>query len=96
MLSKLKSFTVIRDMGSRTALKMYKGNVHLIVEALNGYSVIVSESLITQMLKRFSKEWIPAFGFFKWAKLQTGFKHLPDSYNLMVDNLGKLRKFALI
>ncbi|KAM7530014.1 hypothetical protein LguiB_033424 [Lonicera macranthoides] len=96
MLSKLKSFTVIRDMGSRTALKMYKGNVHLIVEALNGCSVIVSESLVTQMLKRFSKEWIPAFGFFKWAKLQTGFKHSPDSYNLMVDSLGKSRKFALM
>ncbi|KAM7479527.1 hypothetical protein LguiA_027740 [Lonicera macranthoides] len=83
-------------MGSRTALKMYKGNVHLIVETLNGCSVIVSKSLITQMLKRFSKEWIPAFGFFKWAKLQTGFKHSPDSYNLMVDNLGKSRKFALM
>ncbi|KAM7462829.1 hypothetical protein LguiA_030950 [Lonicera macranthoides] len=197
MLSKLKSFTVIRDMGSRTALKMYKGNVHSIngmyclflntfcntavlpefgesinnpespdlpswvkfsedkiiknqeddfvlpsisywienqnlhdqkagakslvgdtanddvdkiskilkkrfespdpvVQALKGCSVIVSESLVTQMLKRFSKEWIPAFGFFKWAKLQTGFKHSPDSYNLMVDSLGKSRKFALM
>ncbi|KAM7529591.1 hypothetical protein LguiB_033001 [Lonicera macranthoides] len=48
------------------------------------------------MLKRFSKEGIPAFGFFKWAKLQTGFKHSPDSYNLMVDSLGKSRKFALM
>lgn len=197
MLSKLKSFIVIRDMGSRTCLKMYKGDVHPIngmyclflntfcntavspefgestnnpespdlpswvkfsedkiiknqeddfvlpsisywienqnlhdqkagaeslvgdtanddvdkiskilkkrfkspdpvVQALNGCNVIVSESLVAQMLKRFSDEWIPAFGFFQWVKLQTGFKHSPDSYNMMVDSLGKSREFALM
>jgi pentatricopeptide repeat protein len=66
------------------------------VQELGKCGVIVSESLVGQMLKRFSKEWKPAFGFFKWAKSQTSYVHSPDSYNMMVDILGRSRMFDLM
>ncbi|KAA8527636.1 hypothetical protein F0562_034969 [Nyssa sinensis] len=66
------------------------------LQALNGCSFDVSETLVEKLLKRFSNDWIAAFGFFKWAQLQMGFKHTPDSYNSMVDILGKSRKFDLM
>ncbi|KAK9289258.1 hypothetical protein L1049_017734 [Liquidambar formosana] len=65
-------------------------------EAINGCGVSVSESLVEQLLKRFSNDWIPAFGVFMWAKAQTGFRHSVDSCNLMVDILGKSKKFNLM
>lgn len=66
-----------------------------VVDALNNCTFDVSECLVEQILKRFSCEWIPSYGFFKWAKVQKGVILSSDLYNLMVDNLGKSKKFDL-
>ncbi|KAL7081120.1 hypothetical protein ACP275_14G019700 [Erythranthe tilingii] len=66
------------------------------VKALEGFDVDMCESLVEQVLRRFSCEWIQALGFFKWAESQKGIKHSPDMYNLMVDNLGKMKKFEIM
>ncbi|PIN02792.1 hypothetical protein CDL12_24691 [Handroanthus impetiginosus] len=68
----------------------------LVAKALDGCDVDLSDRLVEQVLLRFSCEWIPAFGFFKWAELWKGATHSPDLYNLMFDNLGKMRKFDII
>ncbi|KAH6801340.1 hypothetical protein C2S52_001804 [Perilla frutescens var. hirtella] len=67
-----------------------------VVKALNGCDVDVSEGLVEQVLRRFSCDWIPALGFFKWAEMHKGVTHSADLYNLMVDNLGKTRKFDMM
>lgn len=67
-----------------------------VVRALNFCNVNLSETLVEQLLKRFSNDWIAAFGFFKWAKLQDGYKPSIRSYNSMVDILGKSKKFHLL
>ncbi|XP_016433260.2 uncharacterized protein LOC107759762 [Nicotiana tabacum] len=67
-----------------------------VVDALNNCTFDVSECLVEQILKRFSCEWIPSYGFFKWAKVQKGVTLSSDLYNLMVDNLGKSKKFDLL
>ncbi|GAB4850594.1 hypothetical protein Ancab_029903 [Ancistrocladus abbreviatus] len=67
-----------------------------VVNALGACDVDVSQALVERMLKRFSNEWIPAFGVFAWAKAQTGYMHSSDCYNMMVDILGKSRKFGLM
>lgn len=77
-------------------LKFRHSSADAVVQALGGCGVSVSESLVEQVLKRFSNDWIPAFGFFKWAKAQTGYRHSMNSYNSMVDILGKLKKFDLM
>lgn len=68
----------------------------LVAKALDGCDIDLSKSLVEQVLRRFSCEWIPAFGFFKWAELHKGITHSPDLYNLMVDNLGKTKKFEIM
>lgn len=67
-----------------------------VMEKLNCCDYNISEGLIEQLLTRFSFEWIPAYGLFKWAKFWGGMTHSPDLYNLMVDNLGKTKKFNLM
>lgn len=67
-----------------------------VVQALNDCGVDVSNELVDQVLKRFSNNWIMALGYFKWAQMQAGFKHSPDSYNMIVDILGKSKNFDLM
>ncbi|GER32272.1 pentatricopeptide repeat-containing protein [Striga asiatica] len=65
----------------------------LVIKALEGCDVDLSEDLVEKILCRFSHEWVPSLGFFKWAESRNGFKHPPGIYNLLVDNLGKAKKF---
>lgn len=67
-----------------------------VVEVLNGFQVEVTESLIEQILRRFCFDWIQALGSFKWAKSQNGFHCSPRLYDLMVDTMGKARKFSVM
>lgn len=67
-----------------------------VVEVLNGFQVEVTESLIEQILRRFCFDWKQALGSFKWAKSQKGFYCSPRLYDLMVDTMGKARKFNIM
>ncbi|XP_022979545.1 pentatricopeptide repeat-containing protein At3g22670, mitochondrial [Cucurbita maxima] len=67
-----------------------------VAETLNGRAYRVSNTLVAQLLKRFGNDWIPAYGVFKWAKDQTPYRHSPESYNSMVDILGRAKKFRLM
>lgn len=72
-------------------------SLDLVMKALDGCDLNdVSEGLVEQVLRRFSCEWMPAYGFFKWAELHKGIKHSADLYTLMVDNLGKTKKFEIM
>ncbi|XP_027361675.1 pentatricopeptide repeat-containing protein At3g22670, mitochondrial [Abrus precatorius] len=87
----------VEDVESITVvLKKRFSSPELVAPALDGLGFKVSNSLVKQVLKRFSNDWVPAFGFFKWAKAQTGYQHSPELYNLMVDILGKSNNFDLM
>ncbi|KAJ4897618.1 Pentatricopeptide repeat-containing protein [Raphanus sativus] len=58
--------------------------------------VVVSDTLVLQVLRRFSNGWNQAYAFFTWAKSQTGYTHSSQAYNAMVDVLGKCRNFDLM
>lgn len=79
-----------------TVLKQRYPSTDEVAQALDGRGFQVSNDLVKQILKRFSHDLIPAFGFFKWAKSQTGYVHSPELYNLMVDILGKSRRYDLM
>nr|UPT49666.1 pentatricopeptide repeat protein AaPPR1113 [Agave angustifolia] len=68
----------------------------VVVKALDNCSVKVSKDLVDKILKRFSNDWIPAFGFFLWTDAQIGYKHSPETCDMMVDILGKSKKFDLM
>lgn len=79
------------------ALKGKFDSPDAIYSAVAGFGAIdLSESLVEKILQRFSNDWIPAFGFFKWAKHQTGYEHTGNCYNMMVDILGKSKNFGLM
>lgn len=67
-----------------------------IVIAMDCCPVRVSRRLVDKILRRFSNDWVAAFGFFMWAGAQGGHCHCADSYNFMVDILGKFKQFDLM
>lgn len=67
-----------------------------VIQALCGCNVNVSKSLVDKILNRFCNDWVVAFGFFKWASMQRGYKHSADSYDKMVDIVGKLKQFDIM
>ncbi|XP_068646553.1 pentatricopeptide repeat-containing protein At3g22670, mitochondrial-like isoform X3 [Aristolochia californica] len=68
----------------------------MVVHALDGSDLDISKSLVAKILKRFSNDWIPAFGFFSWASKQVGYYHSSDSYDSIIDILGKAKQFDLM
>lgn len=68
----------------------------LVAQALGGWSVDLSETMVEKLLKRYSNDWVSAFGFFRWAQSQMGYSHSADSYNAVIDSLGKGRQFHLV
>lgn len=74
-------------------LKVRFGSPEEVVLSLSNYSPKVSEYFVDRILKRFSDDWISALGFFLWTGAQMGYNHSPDSYDMMVDILGKSKQF---
>ncbi|CAN6462825.1 unnamed protein product [Victoria cruziana] len=60
---------------------------------LDGCGVDISKELVDRVLKRFSNDWKSALTFFRWAGSQRECNHDVDSYNAMVDILGKMKQF---
>ncbi|CAA0829101.1 Pentatricopeptide repeat-containing protein -mitochondrial [Striga hermonthica] len=83
------------DMISNILTGQFKSS-DSVIKALDTCDVDLSDGLVEQVLCRFSNEWVPSLGFFKWAESRNGFKHSPNFYNLMVNNLGKVKKFELM
>ncbi|CAN1129129.1 Pentatricopeptide repeat-containing protein At3g22670, mitochondrial, partial [Linum perenne] len=67
-----------------------------VVQALNGCDVKARDDLVLHILKRFSYDWVPALGVFNWAKNQTGGVLTAQTYDFMVDVLGKCKQFTLM
>ncbi|KAJ8765828.1 hypothetical protein K2173_015744 [Erythroxylum novogranatense] len=67
-----------------------------VVQALNGSGIQPTNDLVSQLLRRFSGSLSVCYGVFIWGKNQTGYRHTPELYNLMVDVLGRHRKFNLM
>ncbi|KAL5987504.1 hypothetical protein ACLOJK_035252 [Asimina triloba] len=65
-----------------------------VIRALESFSIHVSNAFLDKMVKRFSNDWVPAFGFFKWAGMQFGYRHTAENYDAMVDVLGKCKQFS--
>lgn len=74
-------------------LKVRFNSPEEVVLTLSSYYPEVSKDLVDKILKRFSNDWIPALGFFRWADARMGYKHFPDSYDMMIDILGKSKQF---
>ncbi|KAL8249778.1 hypothetical protein R6Q59_006646 [Mikania micrantha] len=63
---------------------------------LNSTQVELSPALVTEVLKKLSNAGVFALSFFRWAEKQSGFKHTSDSYNALIEALGKIKQFKMI
>ncbi|PQQ07903.1 pentatricopeptide repeat-containing protein [Prunus yedoensis var. nudiflora] len=63
---------------------------------LDGASVEVSPALVVEVLKKLSNAGVLALSFFRWAEKQKGFKHTMESYNALIEALGKIKQFKMI
>lgn len=55
-------------------------------------SIHLTHSLVDKLLHRFKDDWKSALGFFKWANARSTYEHNPESYDMMVDILGKIKQ----
>lgn len=67
-----------------------------ILQSLFNYQVCdgihLSQNLIDRLLNRFKDDWKSALWVFKWARSQSSFRPSPESYDMMVDILGKMKQ----
>ncbi|KAD7116627.1 hypothetical protein E3N88_03895 [Mikania micrantha] len=63
---------------------------------LDSTQVEISPALVTEVLKKLSNAGVFALSFFRWAEKQSGFKHNSDSYNALIEALGKIKQFKMI
>ncbi|CAK9155823.1 unnamed protein product [Ilex paraguariensis] len=55
-------------------------------------SIRVSHQLVDKLLHRFKDDWKSALGVFRWVESHPGYKPLPESYDMLVDILGKMKQ----
>ncbi|KAK4764877.1 hypothetical protein SAY86_025967 [Trapa natans] len=55
-------------------------------------SLELSHSLVEKLLQKFWDDWKTAVGIFRWAESRSGFDHVPEAYDMIVDILGKSRQ----
>ncbi|KAI3763789.1 hypothetical protein L2E82_13786 [Cichorium intybus] len=63
---------------------------------LNSTQVELSPALVVEVLKKLSNAGVFALFFFRWAEKQNGFKHSSDSYDALIEALGKIKQFKVI
>lgn len=54
-------------------------------------AIPLSQNLIYRLLRRYKDDWKSALGVFRWAGLRSNFRHSPESYDMMVDILGRMK-----
>uniref|UniRef100_F6HIX1 Pentatricopeptide repeat-containing protein, mitochondrial n=1 Tax=Vitis vinifera TaxID=29760 RepID=F6HIX1_VITVI len=59
-------------------------------------STSFDHSTVRQTLSCYANDWKRALEFFDWVQTQCGFNHTTDTYNGMIDILGKFFEFDLI
>ncbi|KDP38032.1 hypothetical protein JCGZ_04675 [Jatropha curcas] len=63
---------------------------------LDNVSIEVSPALVLEVLKKLSNAGFLALSFFKWAEKQKGCMYSTESYNALIESLGKIRQFKMI
>ncbi|XP_047149150.1 pentatricopeptide repeat-containing protein At3g04130, mitochondrial [Vigna umbellata] len=54
-------------------------------------AIPLSQNLVHLLLQRYRDDWQSALGVFRWAGSQSSFRHSPESYDMMVDILGRMK-----
>ena len=72
------------------------GSSSSIEAVLDGAKVEVSPLLVVEVLKKLSNAGALALSFFRWAEKKEGFKYSNESYNALIEALGKIKQFKMV
>ncbi|CAI9107416.1 OLC1v1006765C1 [Oldenlandia corymbosa var. corymbosa] len=78
-------------------LANHRGSV-AIDSAMNSTAVAdinITPLLAQEVLKKLSHAGLLALSFFRWAEKQKGTKHTTESYNTLIESLGKIKQFKM-
>lgn len=64
--------------------------------AMNSASVEINPILVQEVLKKLSNAGLLAFSFFRWAEKQKGYRSSIESYNALIEALGKIKQFKMV
>ncbi|KAL8531807.1 hypothetical protein ACS0TY_008417 [Phlomoides rotata] len=56
----------------------------------------LSPNLVLQVLKKLNNAGTMALTFFRWAENNRRFQHTPESYNALIESLGKIKQFKMV
>ncbi|KAF2316754.1 hypothetical protein GH714_042095 [Hevea brasiliensis] len=73
-----------------------KNPISSIESLLDNASIEVSPALVLEVLKRLSNAGVLALSFFRWAEKQKGFMYSTESYNALIESLGKIKQFNMM
>ncbi|EPS71142.1 hypothetical protein M569_03617, partial [Genlisea aurea] len=88
------SSEIVNDLSR--LLSDYRNPHHDIESALAPFASLISSDIVEQVLKRCSNLGFSAQRFFRWARKSPGFLHSAESYQILVDILGRSRQFAFL
>ncbi|KAK7395879.1 hypothetical protein VNO78_16451 [Psophocarpus tetragonolobus] len=54
-------------------------------------AIPLSQNLVHSLLHRYKDDWKSALGVFRWASSRSSFRNSPESYDMMVDILGRMK-----
>ncbi|XP_020102591.1 pentatricopeptide repeat-containing protein At3g22670, mitochondrial-like [Ananas comosus] len=90
----ITDFEVDVEQISRILNSNFSSPEAVLIAIDDGCSIRISKPLVDKILQRFNNDWVPAFGFFMWAGTQRNYyMHSADTYDVMVDILGKFKQF---
>ncbi|ERN11523.1 putative pentatricopeptide repeat-containing protein At3g15200 [Amborella trichopoda] len=61
--------------------------------ALDNSGLIITKELVLVVLHRHRSDWKPALFFFQWASNRGNYSHESGVYNVMIDILGRMKRF---
>ncbi|KAK1380731.1 Pentatricopeptide repeat-containing protein [Heracleum sosnowskyi] len=64
--------------------------------ALDSTNIKLSPLLVLEVLKKLNNAGVLALNFFKWAEKKSGYKHTTETYNCLIESLGRIRQFKMI
>ncbi|KAL8253596.1 hypothetical protein R6Q59_031817 [Mikania micrantha] len=65
---------------------------HSLMQDQTCNTIPISHNIVSQLLHRFKDDWKSALGIFKWVESHNTYMPLSDSYETMLDILGKMKQ----
>lgn len=86
----------VHEDAEKVCKLLTKGSNSPIEAVLDGAKVEVSPELVVEVLKKLSNAGTLALSFFQWAEKKQGFKYSNESYNALIEALGKIKQFKVV